>query len=273
MTLLPVSLTYKTVEQALLGSALQLRTINIQRLNLVMADFAIQTAAAGDNPVTLRDSTGAGLVPYHFLNEAIQVTPLLITTSNEIIRFMSIKAKFYYDSPQALMAGFNVFNFIIPFANQAITKHIDCIPIPGTYQPYPALPSDVETLEQFFFHNLYLLGASTVENYIEYNTYDVPDAQSGSVPHVFITVSLPYDYKKFCFSRSPINSLIKLFTTHYDGSDGDNSDPDVSQFAITNDFYVTNSTYFVNGSSNVFLPSQSKVTNDFYVTNSTYFTN
>jgi hypothetical protein len=66
--------------------------------------------------------------------------------------------------------------------------------------------------------------------------------------------------------------LIKLFTTHYDGGDG-NPDPDVSQFAITNDFYVTNLTYFVNGNSNVSLPFQSKVTNDFYVTNSTYFTN
>ena len=232
MSLLSVFPTWPTVEQALLGSASLLRAINIDRL----------AATKEDDPV---DNT---LVSSSRLNESIQVSPIITPSNTGITAIVSIKAKFYYDSSLALRSGFDVFDCIIPFSHQEITDYIDCVRIGGSYQAYPDLPTQVQTLEQFFLYNIYLLGASTYpKTYIDYKTFDVPDLTSNTIPNVFITVSLPFDYQKFCLNHRLIDSLTKLFTTHAGGGNsdgGDDSQP--SESRITNDFYVTNSTYFTN---------------------------
>jgi len=226
MSLLSVFPTWPTVEQALLGSASLLRAINIDRL----------AATKEDDPV---DNT---LVSTSRLNESIQVSPIITPSNTGITAIVSIKAKFYYDSSLALRSGFDVFDCIIPFSHQEITDYIDCVRIGGSYQNYPDLPTQVQTLEQFFLYNIYLLGASTYpKTYIDYKTFDVPDLTSNTIPNVFITVSLPFDYQKFCLNHRLIDSLTKLFTNHYDGDD---SQP--SESRITNDFRVTNTTYFTN---------------------------
>jgi len=226
MSLLSVFPTWPTVEQALLGSASLLRAINIDRL----------AATKEEDPV---DNT---LVSSSRLNESIQVSPIITPSNTGITAIVSIKAKFYYDSSLALRSGFDVFDCIIPFSHQEITDYIDCVRIRGSYQAYPDLPSDVHTLEQFFLYNIYLLGAST---YIDYKTFDVPDPTSKTIPNVFITLSLPFDYKLFCITRSPINSLTKLCNSYVLPVFGDFVPLLAS--VMNNNFRVNNSTRFNNG--------------------------
>jgi hypothetical protein len=231
MSLLSVFPTWPTVEQALLGSASLLRAINIDRL----------AATKEGDPV---DNT---LVSSSRLNESIQVSPIITPSNTGITAIVSIKAKFYYDSSLALRSGFDVFDCIIPFSHQEITDYIDCVPIRGSYQNYPDLPTQVQTLEQFFLYNIYLLGASTYpKTYIDYKTFDVPDLTSKTIPNIFITLSLPFDYQKFCLNHRLIDSLTKLFTTHGGGNSDGGDDSQSSESRITNNFYVTNSTYFTN---------------------------
>jgi len=231
MSLLSVFPTWPTVEQALLGSASLLRAINIDRL----------TATKEDDPV---DNT---LVSISRLNESIQVSPIITPSNTGITAIVSIKAKFYYDSSLALRSGFDVFDCIIPFSHQEITDYIDCVRIGGSYQAYPDLPTQVQTLEQFFLYNIYLLGASTYpKTYIDYKTFDVPDPTSKTIPNVFITLSLPFDYKLFCINRSVINSLIKICNSYVFPSFDGFTPPVVNVRAIGNTFSVNNILTFKN---------------------------
>jgi hypothetical protein len=224
MSLLSVFPTWPTVEQALLGSASLLRAINIDRL----------AAIKKGDPV---DNT---LVSSSRLNESIQISPIITPSNTGITAIVSIKAKFYYDSSLALRSGFDVFDCIIPFSHQEITDYIDCSPIEGKYEAYPEIPSRVKTLEQFFLHNIYLLGASTYpKTYIDYKTFDVPDLTSKTIPNIFITLSLPFDYQKFCLNHRLIDSLTKLFTKH-------SVTNTVNISRINNLFRANNSTRFNN---------------------------
>ena len=226
MSLLSVFPTWPTVEQALLGSASLLRAINIDRL----------AATKENDPV---DNT---LVSTSRLNESIQISPIITPSNTGITAIVSIKAKFYYDSSLALRYGFDVFDCIIPFSHQEITEYIDCSPIPGNYQAYPVIPSEVKTLEQFFLYNVYLLMGSTYPKiYVEYKIYDVPDSQAGSSPHIFVTLSLPFDYQRYCLNGRFIDSLTKLFTNHHSSV----GSPVISS-AINNTFPVNNILAFKN---------------------------
>ena len=254
MSLLSISPTWPTVEQALLGSASLLRAINIDRL----------AATKENDPV---DNT---LVSTSRLNESIQISPVITPSNTGLITILSIKAQLYYDSSFALRSGFDVFDCIISFSNEEITEYIDCSPIPGNYQTYPVIPSEVKTLEQFFLYNVYLLMGSTYPKiYVEYKIYDVPDSQAGSSPHIFVTLSLPFDYQRYCLNRRFIDSLTKLFVNHY----SDIVLPPLSPSRVNNDFRVNNSTRFNNGNSSNSVVSASRVNNDFRVNNSTRFNN
>ncbi|MGL5032807.1 MAG: hypothetical protein ACRC6M_03285 [Microcystaceae cyanobacterium] len=189
MSLLLTPPPYENVEQALLGSALKLRSTNLERIAAINAPV--------DNAI----------VELSRIADAIKISPIAKTS------IVSIEARFFYDSFSALNAGFDVFDALIPFSSQDIIYYIPCTRISGTYAPYPTLPVEVKTLEQYFLYNLYLLVSSThPTSYVTYETFDVPEGKS--IPSVLAKVSLPFDFKRFSRTRSLLDSLTKVCTSY-----------------------------------------------------------
>lgn len=246
MSLLTVLPPYSTVEQALLGSALKLRTSCLKRVASAPANALDDD---DDAPIddTADDTADDAIVELSRIADAFKIVPVM-TPSNtgEIVSFVMIEAKLYYNSSDALDLGFDVFDCLIPFTDDSINRYPECIAIQGNYQAYPQIPIQVKTLEQYFLYNVYLLASSTYPaNYIDYKTYDVPDLTSQTIPNVTIVVSLPFDYKRFCITRSPINSLTKLCNSYVLPS-FDGSVPILFSSAINNTFPVNNILAFKN---------------------------
>jgi hypothetical protein len=212
------TMRWDSIERRIIGSALALRATNQKAL------AAISDGVAKEEVTTLDPV---------LLGTAVQVSYRPTANGDEILALISIEAKLYYNATPALLSGLNVKQNLIPYSVLppsvfvASNPSVVATPIP------PVIPSEVETLEQFFLHNLNLLGEYIYPD-IKYFGSQLFDG--ASPPYLSVTINLPLDYRIYCRTQNALEASKRVVLSF----------PSTSTSAINNTFPVNNILAFKN---------------------------